>query len=89
MTQFSGKTAMFAAVATMMLALSACRAEQTQEGALPDVDVKGGQLPQYEVETAEVDVESKTVEVEVPDVNVEMPDEADSKVTDEPDSSEQ
>ncbi|HLM53539.1 MAG TPA: hypothetical protein VK325_08130 [Pseudoxanthomonas sp.] len=81
MTKSNAKTAILAAVATMMLALSACTAEKTQEGELPEVEVKGGQLPQYKVKT-------KTVEVEVPDVDVEMPNDPDGKVTDEPDSSE-
>ena len=89
MTKLNARTAIFAAVATMTLALSACTAEKTQEGELPDVDVQGGQLPQYEVETPEVDVNSKTVEVEVPNVDVEMPKDPDDKVTDEPDSSQQ
>ena len=63
--------------------------EQTEEGKLPDVEVTadGGQLPKYEVETAEVSVGTKTVEVEVPTATVEMPSDPDNKVTDETDSS--
>ena len=75
-------------VLTSALALAACDVDQTQEGELPDVEVsaKGGQLPAYDVETAEVDVKTETVPVEVPKIEVEMPNDPDSKVTDETDS---
>lgn len=75
--------------ASLLFALSGCKVEQTEEGKLPDVEVKadGGNLPKYDVETAEVSVGTKTVEVEVPTANVEMPDDPDNKVTDETDSS--
>lgn len=80
---------LFTAATAMVLALAGCKVDKTQEGELPDVEVKadGGQLPKYEVETPEVDVGSKTVEVEVPTATVEMPDDPDNKVTDETDSS--
>ena len=75
-------------VLTSALALAACDVDQTQEGELPDVEVtaKGGQLPAYDVETAEVDVKTEKVEVDVPKVEVEMPNDPDNKVTDEADS---
>ena len=75
-------------VLTSALALAACDVDQTQEGELPDVEVtaKGGQLPAYDVETAEVDVKTEKVEVGVPKVEVEMPNDPDNKVTDETDS---
>lgn len=75
-------------VLTSALALAACDVDQTQEGELPDVEVsaKGGQLPAYDVETAEVDVKTEKVEVDVPKVEVEMPNDPDNKVTDETDS---
>jgi hypothetical protein len=75
-------------VLTSALALAACDVDQTQEGALPDVEVtaEGGQLPAYDVETAEVEVKTETVPVEVPKIEVEMPNDPDSKVTDETDS---
>lgn len=69
-----------------ILGLTACEVRKTQEGELPKVDVKGGQLPKYDVDPAEVevgiekkpitvpdvdvDVHKKTVEVPVPDVNI-------------------
>lgn len=57
-----------------VLSLSACNVEKTQEGELPDVDVnaKSGQLPEYEVETADVDVNTKETTVKVPDVDVDV-----------------
>lgn len=74
-----------------------CDVDQTRDGKLPDVDVeaKGGQMPAYEVETADVDVgtkrsrlnvpdidvNSKETEVTVPDVDVKMPaDDAEEEV---------
>lgn len=67
----------FILAATSGLLLSACSAEVTEEGELPevDVDVSGdsGQLPEVDVDTADVEVGTDTVEVEVPEVDVEMP----------------
>ena len=60
--------------ATFALGLAACDVDQTQEGEMPDVDVEGGQLPEYDVETADVDVGTKETTVTVPDVDVTMPD---------------
>lgn len=90
MNKLTAKNAFFVVCsASLLFALSGCKVEQTEEGKLPDVEVKadGGQLPKYEVETPEVDVGTKTVEVEVPTATVEMPDDPDNKVTDETDSS--
>lgn len=66
------KTAALAVAFGSVLTLSACNVEKTQEGELPDVDVnaKGGELPAYDVETADVDVNTKPAEVTVPDVDV-------------------
>jgi hypothetical protein len=57
------------------LASGACRVRQTQEGELPDVDVKteGGQVPKYDVDAPDVDVKTEKREVEVPVVTVEPP----------------
>lgn len=66
------KTAALAVAFGSVLTLSACNVEKTQEGELPDVDVnaQGGELPAYDVETADVDVNTKQTEVTVPDVDV-------------------
>jgi len=61
---------------TALLAVTAttgCRVRQTQDGKLPEVDVKGGQAPKYDVQPAEVDVKTKKKEITVPDVSVKMP----------------
>lgn len=90
MKKLTTRNAFFAVCsASLLLALSGCKVEQTEEGRLPDVDVQadGGKLPKYEVETPEVEVGTKTVEVEVPTATVEMPDDPDNKVNDETDSS--
>lgn len=69
--------ALLLALGASAIALGGCRAEQTQEGELPDVDVtaEGGQLPEYDVETADVDVGTREETVTVPDIDVTMPDE--------------
>lgn len=46
--------------------------EQTEEGALPDVDVsvEGGNMPEFEAETGSVDVTEEQTTVTVPDVEI-------------------
>lgn len=59
--------------ALLMVSTSGCRVRQTQEGEMPDVDVevKGGQVPKYDVDAPDVDVKTQTKEIEVPtDVDV-------------------
>lgn len=56
------------------IGLAACDVDQTQEGELPEVEVTGGQMPEYDVETADVEVGTKETTVEVPDVDITMPD---------------
>lgn len=61
-------------VAASALSLSACKVEKTDSGSLPDVDVqaKGGDLPNYDVQTADVDVGTQPATVPVPDVDVDV-----------------
>lgn len=82
-----------AAVGLVLSAVAGCDIDQTREARLPDVDVdvEPGQMPAYDIETADVEVsmEEKTVKVpdvdvsmeettiSVPDVDVEMPDDQD------------
>ena len=56
-----------AAALTGML-FASCEVNQTEEGELPEVEVKGGKLPKYDVDAGDVDIETKkkTIEVEVP-----------------------
>jgi hypothetical protein len=49
-------------MATVMLAGAlgtGCTVEKTADGELPDVDVEGGKLPKYDVDTPDVDVSMK------------------------------
>lgn len=52
------------------LGVAACSVEQTEEGDMPDVEVEGGQLPEYDVDAPDVDVGTDTTTVVVPDVDV-------------------
>jgi len=54
-------------------ASGACRVRQTQEGEMPEVEVKGGQVPKYDVDAPDVDVKTEKREIEVPVVKVEPP----------------
>lgn len=54
----------------LVLVAGACTAEQTQEGELPEVNVEGGQAPQYDVNPAEVNVGTDTQTVVTPEVDV-------------------
>ena len=58
------------AALTMVVALGACSVEQTEEGELPEVNVEGGNMPEYDVDAADVDVTTDTATVTVPDVDV-------------------
>lgn len=58
-----------------LFSLVGCSVEQTEEGELPEVemDAEGGNMPEYDVDTADVDVGTKEKTVTVPDVDVDMP----------------
>ena len=59
--------------ALLTVSATGCRVTQTQEGEMPDVDVnvKGGQVPKYDVDAPKVEVKSEDREVTVPtDVDV-------------------
>ncbi len=73
------KFATLAAVAGLALGVVACDVDQTEEGEMPEVRVEGGNMPEYDVETADVDVGTEEVTVDVPDVDVEMPDDAEGE----------
>lgn len=47
--------------------------QRTQQGSLPEVSVKGGQLPKYEANVAKVQVGTRNETVEVPTVDVKKP----------------
>ena len=53
-----------------VVGLAACDVDQTEEGDLPDVDVQGGEVPEYDVDAADVDVGADTSTIVTPDVDV-------------------
>lgn len=57
------------------LGLAACDVDQTKNAQLPDVDVNvsGGQAPEFNVTTPDVDVGMENRTVQVPDVDVNVP----------------
>lgn len=59
-----------AAAAGLIIALSACDLEQTEEGELPEVEVQEGSMPEYDVDPADVDVGTEERTVEVPTVDI-------------------
>lgn len=65
--------------ATLAFGLAACDVDQTEEGEMPEVE--GGNLPEYDVEPADVDVGTEETTVEVPTVDVEVEDAAGEPVT--------
>lgn len=65
--------------ASLALGAAACDVDQTEEAELPEVDVEGGNMPEYDVETADVDVGTKEVTVDVPEVDVDMPEDAEGE----------
>ncbi len=57
--------------ALLSVAATGCKVTQTQEGKMPEVEVKGGQVPKYDVKGPKVDVKTETKQIEVPtDVTV-------------------
>jgi hypothetical protein len=68
-------------IAPFALGLAACDVDQTEEGEMPEVNVEGGNMPEYDVETADVDVGTEEKTVEVPTIDVEVPDADGTPVT--------
>lgn len=62
-------------VGASCLALAACNVDKTEEGNMPDVDVNvsGGDLPEYNVEGPTVNVGTENKTVQVPTVDVDVP----------------
>jgi hypothetical protein len=48
---------------------------QTQDGELPNVEVTGGEMPEYDVEAGDVDVGTTERTVTVPTIDIESPEE--------------
>ncbi|MBP0483188.1 hypothetical protein [Sagittula salina] len=47
--------------------------DQTQEARMPEVNVEGGQMPEFDADVGDVDVVEEEVTVEVPKVEVTPP----------------
>ncbi|MGC1481030.1 MAG: hypothetical protein WA771_11035 [Chthoniobacterales bacterium] len=81
--------------AAIALTFNACDVDQTKEGDMPEVKVEGGEMPEYDVDAAEVKVgtteetmEVPKVEMEeetvsVPTVGIEMPEDDDAETVEE------
>lgn len=61
---------MTVAALVMSLGAVACTAEVEEEGKMPDVDVQGGEMPQVDVDPANVEVSTDTQTVVTPDVDI-------------------
>lgn len=60
-----------AVLAVVLGAMSAaCTAKVEEKGSLPDVDVKGGEMPKVDVDPAQVEVGKDTNTVVTPTVDV-------------------
>jgi uncharacterized lipoprotein len=59
------------------LGLAACDVDKTENGAMPDVDVNvsGGELPEYNVTGPDVNVGMENKTVQVPTIDVDAADE--------------
>jgi uncharacterized lipoprotein len=59
------------------LGLTACDVDKTKNGQMPDVDlnVSGGQLPEYHVTTPDVNIGTENKTIQVPTVDVKTADE--------------
>lgn len=64
------------ALGSAAVLLAGCDVEQTEEAELPEVDVEaeGGNMPEYDVDTADVDVTTEERTVEVPEVEIDPAD---------------
>jgi hypothetical protein len=71
MVKANWKSSVVLAALLAVTATTGCRVRQTQEGKAPEVDVKGGQVPKYDVDPAEVDIKGEKREVTVPKIETE------------------
>lgn len=56
------------------LPMAACQVEQTEDATLPDIEAEGGEMPEFDIEPANVRVSEDTVTV--PDIDLEAPQDA-------------
>ncbi len=60
-------------VPAIAFGVAACDVQKTQEGKLPEVEVKGGQVPKYDVDVGDVDVGTEKKEITVPTIDIDTP----------------
>jgi hypothetical protein len=61
----------YAAGAALLITSIGCDVKKTEDGEAPKVQVEGGKLPKYDVDTADVTVKPKETEVTVPKITTE------------------
>lgn len=64
------KRMMMLAALALSIGATACTAEVEDAGEAPEVEVKGGEMPEVDVDPANVEVSTDTQTVVTPDVNV-------------------
>ena len=64
------KRMMTLAALALTIGAVACTAEVEDEGKAPDVEVKGGEMPEVDVDPANVEVSTDTQTVVTPDVDI-------------------
>ena len=57
-------------ILALTLAVGACTADVEDEGALPEVNVEGGELPEVDVDAADVDITTDTQTIVTPDIDI-------------------
>lgn len=65
------------AVLAVALGIYLVDVEQTEEGALPDVDVTvdGGNLPEFDADVGDIEVGSEEITMDVPTIDLQTPEE--------------
>jgi hypothetical protein len=64
------KKLMTIAAMALLMGSVACTADVEDEGKAPSVEVKGGEMPEVDVDPANVEVSTDTQQVVTPEVNV-------------------
>ena len=54
----------------LVFSLGACTAEVEDEGSLPEVNVEGGDMPNIDVDPANVDITTDTQTIVTPDIDI-------------------
>ena len=65
------KLAALVLAGVMAVPLVGCQVDQTEEGEMPEITAEGGNLPEYDVDPAEIEIGTEPATVDVPtDVDV-------------------